>query len=96
MEGGVEQAATVEQLASRGIPVCGHVGLQPQSVKEYGGYKVQGRERQQAEHIMAGARALQAAGACMLVLECIPAALGGTYQQGADYSNNRYRGGCKL
>ena len=76
LEGGVEQAATVEQLASRGIPVCGHVGLQPQSVKKYGGYKVQGRERQQAEHIMAGARALQAAGACMLVLECIPAALG--------------------
>ena len=75
LEGGVEQAAVVEQLVSAGIPVCGHVGLQPQSIQEYGGYKVQGREKHQAEHIMAGARALQAAGACMLVLECIPAAL---------------------
>ena len=82
LEGGVEQAATVELLVSRGIPVCGHVGLQPQSVKEYGGYKVQGRDKQQAEHIMAGALALQTAGACMLVLECIPAALGERISKG--------------
>ena len=82
LEGGVEQAATVELLVSRGIPVCGHVGLQPQSVKEYGGYKVQGRDKQQAEHLMAGALALQAAGACMLVLECIPAALGERISKG--------------
>ena len=75
LEGGVEQAAVVEGLVGRGIPVCGHIGLQPQSIKEYGGYKVQGREKEQAERIMAGARALQAAGACMLVLECIPAIL---------------------
>ena len=75
LEGGVEKATIVEELVSRGIPVCGHVGLQPQSVKEYGGYKVQGREKQQAEQIMAGAKALQDAGACMIVLECIPALL---------------------
>ena len=75
LEGGIEQAQTVSELVARSIPVCGHVGLQPQSVREYGGYKVQGRERHQAEQILAGARALEAAGACMVVLECIPAAL---------------------
>ena len=75
LEGGVEQAQTVSELVARGIPVCGHVGLQPQSVREYGGYKVQGREKHEAEHILAGARALEAAGACMVVLECIPASL---------------------
>ena len=75
LEGGVVQVETVASLTGRGIPVCGHVGLQPQSIKEYGGYKVQGRTEEQAERIMAGARALEAAGACMVVLECIPASL---------------------
>ncbi len=75
LEGGEEQAQTVAALVDRGIPVCGHVGLQPQSIREYGGYKVQGREKQQAERIMVGACALEAAGACMVVLECIPAVL---------------------
>ena len=75
LEGGEEQAQTVARLVERGLPVCGHVGLQPQSVREYGGYKVQGREKDEAGRIMAGARALEAAGACMVVLECIPAAL---------------------
>ena len=75
LEGGVEQAATVAALVEQGIPVCGHIGLQPQSVKKYGGYKVQGRGREAAARICADARALQAAGACMLVMECIPARL---------------------
>ena len=75
LEGGEEQAQTVACLVEQGMPVCGHVGLQPQSVREYGGYKVQGREKQQAQRIMAGALALQAAGAGMVVLECIPASL---------------------
>ena len=75
LEGGEEQAQTVAALVDRGIPVCGHVGMQPQSVREYGGFKVQGREKKQAERIMAGACALEAAGACMVVLECIPASL---------------------
>lgn len=75
LEGGAEKAQVTEELVRRGIPVCGHVGLQPQSVREYGGYKVQGRDRQQAERILAGARAQEAAGACMVVLECIPALL---------------------
>ena len=75
LEGGVEQADIVASLVDRGIPVCGHIGLLPQSVREYGGYKVQGRSIEQAERIMADSRALQAAGACMVVLECIPAVL---------------------
>ena len=75
LEGGEEQAQTVAALVDRGIPVCGHVGLQPQSVREYGGYKVQGRSEEQAQRILAGALALQGAGAGMVVLECIPARL---------------------
>ncbi len=75
LEGGATQAGIVEELVRRGIPVCGHIGLQPQSIKKYGGYKVQGRGGKQAEIIRADARALEAAGAAMLVLECIPAAL---------------------
>lgn len=75
LEGGVDKADLVEGLVRRGIPVCGHIGLQPQSVREYGGYKVQGRSDAQAALIMAGAKALQAAGASMIVLECIPATL---------------------
>lgn len=75
LEGGAELAETVTSLVDRGVPVCGHVGLQPQSVKEYGGYKVQGRSKEQAERIMADARAVEAAGACMVVLECIPVRL---------------------
>ncbi len=76
LEGGEERRAqTVAAIVKQGIPVCGHVGLLPQSVREYGGYKVQGREEQQAQRIMANARALEAAGAGMVVLECIPATL---------------------
>ena len=75
LEGGEEQAQTVAALVDRGIPVCGHVGLQPQSVREYGGYKVQGRSEEQAQRILAGALALQGAGAGMVVLECVPARL---------------------
>ena len=75
LEGGEEQAQTVATLVDRGIPVCGHVGMQPQPVRKYGGFKVQGREKKQAERIMAGACALEGAGACMVVLECIPASL---------------------
>ena len=75
LEGGEDKAGIVEALTGRGIPVCGHVGLQPQSVREYGGYKVQGRDEEQARRILAGAQALQEAGACMVVLECVPVPL---------------------
>lgn len=65
----------VSFLADQGIPVCGHLGLLPQSINQLGGYKVQGKERADAERMIADAQALQQAGAGLLVLECVPAAL---------------------
>jgi 3-methyl-2-oxobutanoate hydroxymethyltransferase len=64
-------ADTVRFLVERGIPVCGHVGLTPQSVHQLGGYRVQ----RDAERLLEDARAIEHAGAAMLVLEAIPAAL---------------------
>ncbi len=72
LEGGEEMRDIVEHLCANGIEVCGHVGLQPQSVEKYGGYKVQGRDEESARQIMDGALALESAGAGMVVLECIP------------------------
>ncbi|MBI2292646.1 MAG: 3-methyl-2-oxobutanoate hydroxymethyltransferase, partial [Betaproteobacteria bacterium] len=60
---------------ARGIPVCGNLGLTPQSVHQFGGYRVQGRSESQAQRLIAEAKMLQDAGAGMLVLELIPAAL---------------------
>jgi 3-methyl-2-oxobutanoate hydroxymethyltransferase len=76
LEGGETMAPTVRFLVERGIPVCGHIGLTPQSVHQLGGYKVQGREATAAERMLADARALDEAGTSLLVLEAIPAALG--------------------
>lgn len=78
IEGGAWLAPTVETLARAGIPVCAHLGLTPQSVHVLGGYRVQGRDAQAAEQLVADARALERAGATMLVLEMVPAALAGT------------------
>ncbi len=75
LEGGAEMAETVQFLTSRGIPVCGHIGLTPQSVHQLGGYKVQGKSDAAAQHLRDDAQALQQAGAGLLVLEAIPAAL---------------------
>lgn len=75
IEGGSEMAATVEFLTRRGIPVCGHIGLTPQSVHQLGGYRVQGRAAAQATQLLDDALALQQAGASLLVLEAIPAPL---------------------
>ena len=75
IEGGAWAAATVEFLVARGIPVCGHVGLQPQSVHALGGYKTQGTSPESAQALAADSRALADAGAGLLVLEMIPAAL---------------------
>ncbi|HHO68128.1 MAG TPA: 3-methyl-2-oxobutanoate hydroxymethyltransferase [Gammaproteobacteria bacterium] len=77
LEGGEVVLDTVAALAARGIPVCAHLGLTPQSVNQLGGYRVQGREAADAERLQADALALQEAGASMLVLECVPAALAG-------------------
>ena len=62
-------------LTAQGIPVCGHLGLQPQSVNRVGGYKVQGKDAQQAQRILDEALSLEQAGATLLVLECVPAQL---------------------
>jgi len=76
LEGGSEVEEIVKALTQRGIPVCGHLGLLPQSVHRLGGYFVQGREPGVAERILNDARRLEQAGADMLVLECVPAELG--------------------
>jgi 3-methyl-2-oxobutanoate hydroxymethyltransferase len=76
LEGGAWLASTVRFLTERAIPVCAHVGLTPQSVHILGGFKVQGKSVAGAEQMKDDALALQAAGASVLVLEAIPAALG--------------------
>lgn len=76
LEGGAWLENTVRMLSERGIPVCGHLGLTPQSVNKLGGYKVQGRDEQAAEIMLKDARLLEQAGMDMLVLECVPSALG--------------------
>ena len=65
----------VSFLVALGVPVCGHLGLLPQSINQLGSYKVQGKESNEAAKILADALQLQAAGASMLVLECVPAGL---------------------
>lgn len=75
LEGGSEMVVTVEFLTRRGIPVCAHLGLTPQSVHQLGGYRVQGREQKQALELIEAARELEQAGAGMLVLEMVPAIL---------------------
>jgi 3-methyl-2-oxobutanoate hydroxymethyltransferase len=68
--------AAIEALQARAIPVCAHLGLTPQSVHKFGGFRIQGRELAAADHILAEALAVQAAGADLLVIEGVPAALG--------------------
>ena len=76
LEGGQWLADTVHHLVERGIPVCAHLGLTPQSVHQLGGFKVQGKTAAAADQLISDAQALQQAGASMLVLEAIPSTLG--------------------
>ncbi|HKQ82831.1 MAG TPA: 3-methyl-2-oxobutanoate hydroxymethyltransferase [Steroidobacteraceae bacterium] len=76
LEGGAGQIEIVRFLAEHDIPVCAHLGLKPQSVHKLGGFRVQGREEAAAEQMLVDARALQDAGADIVLLECIPASLG--------------------
>jgi 3-methyl-2-oxobutanoate hydroxymethyltransferase len=78
LEGGEGQLDIVHFLASHDIAVCAHLGLKPQSVHKIGGFHVQGREEAAAEQMLKDARALEAAGADIVLLECIPAKLGAT------------------
>lgn len=75
LEGGEWLTDTVRMLTERAVPVCGHLGLTPQSVNIFGGYKVQGRDEAAADRLLADALALEAAGAQLMVLECVPVAL---------------------
>lgn len=72
LEGGAEYADTIRQLVRAQIPVMGHIGLTPQSVHMFGGFKVQGKSVQQAQQIIDDAKALEEAGVFAITLECVP------------------------
>jgi 3-methyl-2-oxobutanoate hydroxymethyltransferase len=76
LESGRGQLAVVEYLAQQDVPVCAHLGLKPQSVHKIGGFKVQGREQDAAQRMLDEARALQDAGADVVLLECVPRNVG--------------------
>jgi len=76
LEGGAGQIDVVQHLTNHDIPVCAHIGLKPQSVHKIGGFKVQGRDSSQAEQMVTDAKALQAAGADIVLLECVPNEVG--------------------
>jgi 3-methyl-2-oxobutanoate hydroxymethyltransferase len=75
LEGADYVLDVIDALARRSVPVCAHLGLTPQSVHKLGGYRVQGKTKASAEHLLADAKAVEAAGADLLVLECVPAVL---------------------
>ncbi len=75
LEGGRQHLEAVCHLTAQGIPVCAHLGLLPQSVHQLGGYRVQGKTEQDAKRLLEDALSLQAAGAKLLVLECVPSGL---------------------
>lgn len=78
LEGGHWLEETVQMLSERGIPVCAHLGLTPQSVNKFGGFRVQGRDQSHAESIVQDAKLLEQAGADVVLLECVPTTLGAT------------------
>ncbi|EAH8783525.1 3-methyl-2-oxobutanoate hydroxymethyltransferase [Campylobacter jejuni] len=75
VEGGIEIASKIKLISQSGIPVVAHLGLTPQAVNMLGGYRVQGKDLQSAQKIIDDAKAVQDAGACMLVVECVPVKL---------------------
>jgi len=77
LEGGEFMAETVRFLVERGVPVCAHIGLTPQSVNQLGGYRVQGRTEAGATRLKADALALEQAGAALMVMEMVPAEVAG-------------------
>lgn len=81
LEGGAAVAPTIRRIVDAGIPVVAHLGLTPQSINQIGGWKVQARKPEGARALLADARALEAAGACALVLESIPAEVGQVVSQ---------------
>lgn len=84
VEGGAWLAPTIEYLTTRGVPVCGHVGLTPQSVNVLGGHRVQGKTPESAAALLADARRIESAGAAMIVVECVPRDLGAEIARAVD------------
>lgn len=84
VEGGNWLCDSIQALTERGIPVCAHLGLTPQSVNAFGGFKVQGRADDSAQQILTDARAVTHAGAKLLVLECVPTTLAAEITQAID------------
>ena len=84
LEGGDSQLDIVKHLARHDIPVCAHLGLKPQSVHKIGGFKVQGREPEKAQHMIDSAQRLQDAGADIVLLECVPNELGKAVTEALD------------
>ncbi len=84
LEGGMWLKGTVAKLYEQGIPVCAHLGLTPQAINKLGGYRVQGRTPEQAQTMIDEAVALAAAGASMILLECVPAAVGKAVTEAVD------------
>ena len=84
LESGAGQLGIVEFLASHDIPLCAHIGLRPQSVHKVGGFRVQGREAEAAAQMLGDAKDLQNAGADIVLLECVPAALGAEITRSLD------------
>ncbi len=78
LEGGEWLCDTISRLVDRGIPVCAHIGLTPQSVNKFGGFRVQGRDEKSARKLIHDAKLLERAGADLLLLECVPASLAKT------------------
>ena len=75
LEGGVKVKEQIRAIVDADIPVCAHIGLTPQSVNAFGGFKVQGKDEAKARQLIEDAKAVQEAGAFMVVLECVPAKL---------------------
>ena len=75
LEGGTRVCGLIKRLTEAGIPVLAHVGMTPQSVNEYGGFKKQGKTREAADKVLADAKAVETAGAFAVTLECIPSGL---------------------
>lgn len=75
LEGGTEVCPQIQAIVAAGIPVCAHLGLTPQSINAFGGFKVQGKTEEAAKKLLEDAKAVEAAGAFAVVLECVPAKL---------------------
>ncbi len=84
LEGGEWLIETIQALTERGIPVCGHLGLTPQSVHKLSGFKIQGKDAEASEKLLYEARQLEEAGADLLVVECVPSTLGESLAKNLD------------